>query len=66
MSAASGRCLNHHPDAITMLGDLDDVEAVQADEDIATLAVGLAGGRIWARARTIARRRPGHRRGLPG
>jgi hypothetical protein len=29
-----GRCLKHHPDAITMLGDLDDVEAVQADEDI--------------------------------
>ena len=44
------RCLNHHPDAITILGDLDDVEAVQADEHIATLAVGLAGGRIWARA----------------
>jgi hypothetical protein len=42
-----GRCLNHHPDAITMVGDLDDVEGVHADEDIATLAIGLAGGRIW-------------------
>ena len=45
----------------SVLGDLDHVETVEPDQQVARHAVGA----IRTRARAIARRRLGHRRGLP-
>lgn len=55
------RGLDHHPQPRLGPGDLDHVETIQTDQQVAGLAVG--GISTWARAST--RRRLGHRRGLP-
>jgi len=58
-----GGCLDHDADHATVFADVDDVEPLKADQEVATVAVARW-FRTWARAG--ARRRLGHRRGLPG
>jgi hypothetical protein len=51
-----GSGLDHHPDAAMPLSHLENMEPVEADEKITTVAVG----RMRTRARAITRRRLGH------
>ncbi len=60
--ARPGGCFDDDADQPGVFADVDDVEAIEADEEVTPIAVARS-LRTWARA--VARRRLEHRRGLP-